>query len=177
MAFGTVSLAIGLILLIIGLILWVWSGALRAEADIPAGKVIYTDSGTWFGNDDVLASRHFRLVGKPDYLVEDDEGMIVPVELKSKKAPAEPHEGHIFQLAAYCLLVEENYGVRPDYGIIQYKDKSFRLDYSYELEEDLLDVLADMRTDLEEPTVNRDHTDWLRCSRCGLRGACNQRLG
>ncbi len=101
----------------------------------------------------------------------------VPVELKSKNAPKEPHEGHILQLAAYCLLVEENYGIRPDYGIIQYRDKAFAVNYTEDIEEDLLDLLADMQTDLMELEVDRDHNDWGRCSRCGVRARCSQRLG
>lgn len=178
MVFGTFSLAIGLLLLALALGLWLWSRNLEEEAGLPDGNVIYTDAGSaWFSNNDALASTHLRLTGKPDYLVEESNGMIVPVELKSSTAPAEPHEGHILQLAAYCLLVEENYGIRPTYGIIQYNDKSFAVDYTPELEDDLLDLLADMRADLFAPDVNRDHNDWIRCTRCGVRGACVQRLG
>lgn len=103
--------------------------------------------------------------------------MIVPVELKSGKAPPEPHEGHILQLAAYCLLVAANYNIRPDYGIIQYKDHAFAVDFTPELEEDMLDLLAEMRADLFTSNVDRDHNDWVRCSRCGVRGHCDQRLG
>ncbi|MCP4357261.1 MAG: Dna2/Cas4 domain-containing protein [Chloroflexi bacterium] len=174
---STLSLGIGLLLLTLALGLLVWSRSLNEEAGLPEGKVIYTDAGTWFDNDEVLSSRTLHLVGKPDYLVEEADGMIVPVELKSGKAPADPHEGHILQLAAYCRLVEENYGVRPTHGIIQYKGGAFAVDYTAELEEDLLDLLADMREDLYAADVDRDHNSWVRCSRCGLRGQCSQRLG
>lgn len=177
MIIGPVALGIGLLLLALGLILWLWARSLAEETGLPKGKVIYTDAGTWFGNDEPLLARDIKLVGKPDYLIEDDRGMIIPVELKSKKAPAQAHEGHILQLAAYCLLVEENYGVRPDYGIIQYKDKAFAIDYTIDMEEDLLDLLADMREDMVEAEVDRDHHDWVRCSRCGIRAHCQQRLG
>jgi len=101
----------------------------------------------------------------------------VPVELKSGRAPAEPWEAHIFQLAAYCLLVEENYGIRPSHGIIQYKNRAFAVDYTAELEEDFLDLLADMREDLYEVELDRDHNDWARCAKCGVRRDCTQRLG
>lgn len=177
MVIGTLSLGIGLLLLALGLGLWLWSRSLEAQTGLPPGQVIYTDAGTWFGNDEVLISRQLRLAGKPDYLVEEQDGMIVPVELKSAKAPVDPHEGHILQLAAYCLLVQENYGVRPEYGIIQYRDKAFAVDFSDDLEEDVLDLLADMRADLLEADVDRDHEDWHRCTRCGVRGQCRQRLG
>lgn len=177
MVFGTFSLGVGLLLLALALGLWLWSRNLEEEAGLPDGQVIYTDAGTWFGNSEALVAQNLRLVGKPDYLVEEDDGMIVPVELKSSAAPTDPHEGHILQLAAYCLLVEENYGIRPTYGIIQYKDRAFAVDYTDDLEEDLLDLLADMRADLFAPEVDRDHNDWVRCTRCGVRGQCRQRLG
>jgi CRISPR-associated exonuclease Cas4 len=177
MVFGSLSLAIGLLLLALALGLWLWSRNLEGEAGLPEGKVIYNDGRAWFGNDDVLVAADLRLAGKPDYLIQEPDGMIVPVELKSAKAPSEPHEGHILQLAAYCLLVTENYGVRPDYGIIQYNDRAFQVDYTDDLEEDLLDLLAEMREDLFASNVDRDHNDWARCARCGVRGGCSQRLG
>jgi CRISPR-associated exonuclease Cas4 len=169
------GIALVLLLVVVGLLLR--SQTLSQDAGLPEGKIIYTDAGTWFGNSDVLVARDLKLAGKPDYLIEAADGMIVPVELKSKKAPKDPHEGHILQLAAYCLLVEENYGVRPTYGIIQYQDKAFAIDYTADIEDDLLDLLADMRADLAAAEVDRDHNDWVRCARCGLRAHCSQRLG
>jgi CRISPR-associated exonuclease Cas4 len=80
------------------------------------------------------------------------------------------------QLAAYCLLVEEVYGIRPSHGILQYRDNAFAIDYTDDLEEDLLDLLADMREDMFEEEIDRDHDDRRRCARCGVRTYCNQRL-
>jgi CRISPR-associated exonuclease Cas4 len=177
MLFGAFSLGIALLLLALALGLWLWSRSLEERAGLPGGKLIYNDSGGWFSNDDVLVAHDLRLSGKPDYLVQDADGRIVPVELKSSNAPSQPYESHILQLAAYCLLVEENYGVRPAYGIIQYKDRAFSVDYTAELEDDLLDLLAEMREDMFAADVDRDHSDWARCSRCGVRNQCSQRLG
>ena len=47
-----------------------------------------------------------NLAGKPDYLVRRWR-YVLPVEVKSGPAPAEPYRSHVLQLAAYCLLVEE----------------------------------------------------------------------
>jgi CRISPR-associated exonuclease Cas4 len=177
MAWGSWSLGAGFLLLGIALWLWLRARNLEIESGLPQGRVIYTDTGTWFPNDDPLYAQDVRLVGKPDYLVEQADGSIIPVELKSGRTPDEPHEGHILQLAAYCYLVAENYGRRPEYGIIQYKNRAFAVDYTLELEEDLLDLLAEMHEDLFESDVDRDHNDWQRCNRCGVRRHCNQRLG
>lgn len=164
------------ILLLFALAIWLWANGLRRQTGLPEGKVIYTDTGTWFANNEPFYAPAFRLVGKPDYLVQEADGMVVPVELKSGLAPAEPWESHVLQLAAYCLLVTEKYGRRPGYGILQYKDKAFAIDYTDDLEEDLLNLLADMHSDLFEGELDRDHNDWNKCARCGFRTHCVQRL-
>ena len=110
------------------------------------------------------------------YLVEHAGGVIIPVEVKSAPAPPEPYDGHVLQLAAYCLLVEENYGVRPPYGIIQYDDDAFEIEYTEDLEEGVLDLLAAMREDSFSADLARDHDDPRRCARCGFRDACAQAL-
>jgi CRISPR-associated exonuclease Cas4 len=117
-----------------------------------------------------------QLVGRPDYLVEAPDGSVIPVEVKSGRAPAAPYDGHILQLAAYCYLVAVNYGKRPSYGILQYRNRAFAIDYTDDLESDLLDVLADMQAALQAEDIDRDHNDWRRCARCGVRGDCYQRL-
>lgn len=152
------------------------SRALRRQTGLPDGEVIYTDTGTWLPNHDVLLSRTFRVAGKPDYLVKQRDGSLIPVELKSGLAPAKPHDGHLLQLAAYCLLVHEHFGKRPDYGVLQYRDQAFAVDYTVELEEDLLYLLAEMRETAAVGNPMRDHNDWHRCNKCGVRRMCRQRL-
>ena len=172
------ALGLGFVLLAVALLLW-WRGSVLAEqSGLPNGRILYTDAGSaWVTNDESLYDPHLRLVGKPDYLVEEANGMIVPVEIKSGRAPVEPWESHLYQLASYCWLVEIEYGIRPSHGIIQYKDRAFAVDYTDELREDLLDLLTEMREDMYEVEVDRDHNDWHRCARCGMASACTQRLG
>ena len=79
-------------------------------------------------------------------------------------------------MAAYCLLVEKTYGKRPPYGIIHYPGRDFAVDYTPELENALLDLLADMRIDEQRAEVHRSHEDEHRCRRCGFRQICDQRL-
>jgi CRISPR-associated exonuclease Cas4 len=80
------------------------------------------------------------------------------------------------QLAAYCLLVEENFGVRPPYGILQYKDQAFAIDYTGDLEADLLDVLDEMRAARDDPDPEPGHDERQRCAACGVRQACDRRM-
>jgi CRISPR-associated exonuclease Cas4 len=169
-------LALGATFALLALFAWLWARGQRAQAGLPQGRVIFADTGTWFPQKQPLYSESLQLVGRPDYLVQEAGGAVIPVEVKSSQAPSAPHEGHLFQLAAYCLLVQENYGYRPDYGIIQYNDRAFAVDFTPELEADLLDVLAEMRGDLFEDELDRDHNDERRCAACGLRDHCFQRL-
>lgn len=171
---GTIQ--IGLALLLVVTAVWLWSRGLHEQTGLPGGDVIYTDSGTWYRNGKPLYANDLQLVGKPDYLVEQHDGMIIPVELKSSRAPREPREGHLLQLAAYCLLVEENYGIRPSHGILQYQDKAFAVEYSDDLEDDLLDVIDEMRQGLQGHELERDHNEWQKCAKCGVRNHCYQRL-
>ncbi len=173
---GTLSLLLLVGLMGVTAVLYLWSQRVRQKSGVPAGEIIYTDTGMWFPNNSALHAADLRLVGKPDYLVEQADGSIIPVEIKSGRAPTEPWEGHVLQLAAYCLLVEENYGKRPSYGILQYKDVAFSIEYTPELEEDLLNIIADMQDDAHHPIPSRDHNNWKKCTHCSINHACDQRL-
>ena len=153
-----------------------WSNRLREQSGLPEGEVIYTDQETWKAVAKPLVDDDLQLIGKPDYLVQTAEGEIIPVELKSSRAPKTPRDGHVMQLAAYCALVEYNYGRRPSHGVIQYADGAFAVDYTEALEEDLLDVIAEMREGMFVEEVNRSHGNGRVCGACGVREVCDQRL-
>lgn len=168
-------LYIGLILLLLGLFLLWRASRQRRAAGLPSGRLIYTDTHGWGRVEQPLTAAELGLTGKPDYLVQAG-GQIIPVEVKSGRAPAAPYDSHIFQLAAYCLLVEKTYGRRPPYGIIHYSSRDFAVDYTRELEAALLDRLAEIRRDESRRDVPRSHEQPTRCRRCGFRGVCDQSL-
>ena len=176
MAWGGLPFSLLLIFLAMAVILLLRARGLQEQSGLPDGEVIYTDAGTWFPNDEPLTSAERRLVGKPDYLVQQDNGEIIPVEIKSGHAPNAPWPGHILQLAAYCQLVDDVYGIRPSFGILQYQDQAFTIGYSAELEEELLVVMEEMRQDFQSADVDRSHDDFRRCHACGLRDKCRQRI-
>jgi CRISPR-associated exonuclease Cas4 len=136
---------------------------------------VYADTGGWDRLERPLFSRELLLTGKPDYLIADGAD-VIPVEVKSSRAPVQPYPSHLLQLAAYCLLVEECYGRRPPYGIVKYADRAFEVDYTPELEGELLAVLDYMRSDLADGNAPRGHEDPRRCSACGYRRWCEQEL-
>jgi CRISPR-associated exonuclease Cas4 len=169
-------LYLSLFLLLIALLLLWRSSRQRREAGLPGGRLIYTDTRGWGKLEKPLTVVELGLTGKPDYLVNSG-GTIIPIEVKSGRAPAAPYDSHIFQLAAYCLLVEKTYGKRPPYGIIHYSGRDFAIDYTRELESALLDRLAEIRRDESRSDVPRSHEEPHRCRRCGFRSVCDQSLG
>lgn len=165
----------GVALLAIALVFFWLSSRTRRSAGLPGGRVIYTDTRTWGPVEKPLYDRALGLTGKPDYLVEKN-GQIIPVEVKSGRAPDAPYDSHIYQLAAYCILVERELGSRPPYGIIHYEDRDFAVDYTHDLENAVLDILAEMRRDERREEVNRSHVIPARCAKCGYRNVCEEKL-
>jgi CRISPR-associated exonuclease Cas4 len=167
-------------LLLAGLGLWLLVRARRAYRDtgLPVGRITYVDTGAWNRCERPLFSRQHRLTGKPDYLISSPAG-VIPVEVKSGAAPQQPYSAHILQLAAYCLLVEEQESRAVPYGIIKYADRAFEIDYTPTLRAQVVDTLEAMRRGLRTPErkgVERSHDEPRRCLGCGYRDQCDQRL-
>jgi CRISPR-associated exonuclease Cas4 len=167
---------VAILLVLAGIFLFWQSGRSQKAAGLPGGRVIYTDTRAWGEKvEKPLYDGLTGLTGKPDYLVEKN-GRIIPVEVKSGRAPQAPYDAHIYQLGAYCLLVEKCLKSRPPYGIIHYEDRDFAVDYTHQLENAVLDILVDMRRDETREEVNRSHENSGRCVKCGFRNICDQKL-
>lgn len=169
-----------------------WLAARRGvrRADLPEGRIIYSDTGVPVGRiapvtlnergerqEKPLVSHRHGLTGRPDYLVRT-EGGIVPVEAKSTRCPANgvPYASHLMQLASYCLLVEETLGERVPFGVVRYRDRQLRVDYTDELRESLLSLLAEMRGARRASDVHRSHEETARCAACSYREICDESL-
>jgi CRISPR-associated exonuclease Cas4 len=157
---------------------------------LPEGSVIYSDTGkpvgrlapTEIGREGVKQERPLRsealgLVGRPDYLIETDGG-VVPVEAKSAAVPpnGRPRDSHVAQLAAYCLLVEDVLGAAVPYGLIKYRDREVRVEYTPELKEHALALIDEMNDAALAEEVHRSHEDPRRCAGCSLRDVCTESL-
>ncbi len=167
------ALLFGVILLLLAYTLWQKSRATRQATGVPSGRIIYEDVDQGRPPDGPLISEKWRLVGKPDYLVESEDGLI-PVEVKSANLPRNgtPYWGHVLQLAAYCLLVEEVHGERPPYGYIRYRDKTVQVPYTDALRKALLDTLFEVQMALQAEGMARSHNDAWRCAHCGMAYVC-----
>ncbi len=166
---------IALVLAIIGAAALWWSGRVSQAAGLPAGRVIYADTGRWQRAEAPLISRRWGLVGRPDYLVRHGRELI-PVEVKSGPRPVQPYPSHLLQLAAYCLLVEDWAGLRPSYGLLRYDDATLEVPFDDALRQTVLEIVAELRRALTRADVARSHNEPARCRGCGLRHACEQSL-
>jgi CRISPR-associated exonuclease Cas4 len=163
------------LLVLAALVLFWIASRQRRAIGLPAGRVIYADTSHWGKVEKPLYDAFLGLTGKPDYLVEQS-GRLIPVEIKSSRVSQAPYDGHIFQLAAYCLLSQRAFGKRPPHGILHYPNQTYAIDFSPQLETALLDILANMRHQEHSKDVSRSHTSQTRCSRCGFRSVCDQAL-
>jgi CRISPR-associated exonuclease Cas4 len=168
-------LALAAILALLAFLLFWLSARQQRRAGLPGGRVIYADTGRWNRAEKPLYAPSLNLTGKPDYLVEQN-GRIIPVEVKSSRVGEAPYDAHIFQLAAYCYLVEHSFGKRPPYGILHYPNRTFAIDYTRQLQAALEEILAEMRTLDNSLEVERSHSELARCRRCGYRNGCDQAL-
>jgi CRISPR-associated exonuclease Cas4 len=164
-----------IILLLAGLALLALGHRQRQSSGLPGGRIIYADTRAWGKVEEPLYDPELGLVGRPDYLVQQGE-VYIPVEVKSSRVTDAPYDSHVFQLAAYCLLVERIYGKRPAYGILHYPNRTFAIDYTPALEAALRGTLDEMRQLEGRKEVRRSHDSPPRCQRCGYRSMCDQKL-
>ncbi len=167
----------GLLVLVALICFWLATRQQKVSG-LPAGRVIYSDTSRWTPVEKPLFDAVLGLTGRPDYLVETDgmDGPVIPVEVKSHHSGQAPYDSHIFQLAAYCLLIERQLGRRPPYGILKYPDQALSIDFTPALETALRDLLEGMREAEHHKNIPRSHDSPPRCARCGYQGVCDQSL-
>ena len=165
------------ILILAGVLLMWWGRRKRAVTGLPAGEVIYSDTALWQEVKQPLLSRRYGLVGRPDYLVQVKENgrqFTVPVEVKSRRKPQQPLDGHLLQLGAYCLLVEDTYKSQPPYGLLHYADATLRIPFDENLRRSVLATADAIRRGRRASDVARQHDDPARCRGCGYAHACGE---
>lgn len=166
---------VALILVVFALLLLRQGARQQRASGLPTGRVLYADPKLIGAPERPLFDADSMLTGRPDYLVEEN-GAVIPVEVKSGWAPPEPYEGHVYQLLAYCLLVERSSGKRPPYGILRYRNRSFAIDYTHQAERELLRLVEEMHDAGASRNLARSHELPARCSKCGYRLVCDEKL-
>lgn len=165
-----------LISIIAAILAWLLGRPRFAQTRLLALKIRYADVGTIYQQPSLISAR-YGLSGRPDYLVRFDDG-VVPVELKSGKSPrsGRPYEGHMLQLAAYCLLVEDVCQAFVPYGLLQYEDRCIRVEYTSTARGNLLVILEEMRSVKRGRELHINHNCPAKCRSCGFREVCGEGL-
>jgi CRISPR-associated exonuclease Cas4 len=148
------------------------AAATRARYDV-RGDLVYVDSTA--EKPKLFVSKRLGLSGRPDAVVMDGDHHI-PVELKTGRVPRGPLFSHILQVVAYCVLLEEEYGRAPPYGIIRYGDTAFEIEYNEDQKQLLLQKLGEMRGAIVKGEAHRNHNRPGKCIHCSRRSGCPERL-
>lgn len=128
----------------------------------------------------LFKSRKRGLSGRPDLILKE-EGYHIPVEYKSGRVPKGPYFSHILQLAAYGIIMEEEYGKRPPYGYIKYGPKDKQEQFKVELDDKLMDVVLFEKVEaikkaIDDGEAHRNHNRPGKCRNCSRRKVCPEAL-
>ncbi len=178
----TVNLA-SILFLFLAVLFFCWGWRERQRTGLPTGKVVTLDLHDRQRLQTPLFSKRYRLTGQPDYLIQRGKEWI-PVEVKTVGEVHQPYESHIFQLLAYCLLVEEHYGYQHRDGYLHYRSRfardregiTYQIEYTPERRKRLIDLLGQMHSLEQVADIDRSHQEVARCRGCGYASLCDQKL-
>lgn len=100
---------------------------------------------------------------------------VVPIELKSGKAPKEgAWENHKVQLAAYALLLESVFKVSIGAGYVKYIDEgiSRRIEINAFLKDQVRELIASVNGLLQSRSLPGKCGNVNKCEKCGLKKIC-----
>jgi CRISPR-associated exonuclease Cas4 len=163
------------LLLVLGVILLVFANRRIEKVGFNEGQILSWDSPVGELITEVLCDESIGLAGKPDYIIKQKK-MVLPVEVKSSKFKNNPYASHIYQLAAYCRLIDKNYNIRPKFGVLQYTNQTVHIEYTKNLENRLLTLINKMQNQAKQLQLDRSHRSRNRCNNCGYSSFCDQRL-
>ena len=124
----------------------------------------------------LFISKKYGISGRPDFVLLVGEEHI-PVELKTGRVPRGPLFSHIMQVATYCILIEEEFGVPPSHGIIRYGLIENEVEYDQGLKDLVLKKADEMRNFLKAGGgVHRNHKKLGKCRNCSRRNVCPEKL-
>jgi len=149
-------------------------------------KKSYGDGDLVYGGESsgMLSCRlgEVYLIGKPDIVLQNSQTKkAFVVDLKSGKAPEKMKPSHELQLAAYFIMVEKNFPVQVEKGIIRYLDDGNK-ELSVANTPDLRNILELRVRDIAAakklinegvtPPLSRNHNDPKKCRNCEFRTGC-----
>lgn len=152
----------------------------KKKLNLPASsKMIQADDLDKDRGDPLVSKKHF-LIGLPDMIIEE-EGIMVPVEVKTGRIPLKPYFSHIMQLGAYMVLTDYKFGQITTHGYIEYapsKDnrKRFKIEWDMMTKALVLSKVSEIREAERTKVAHRNHNREGKCRNCSRRDSCPERL-
>lgn len=113
-----------------------------------------------------VAEPNLELHGRVDR-IEQHENRIIPVEIKSTKAPEEGiWDSHRVQLAAYMMILKANQ------GSLEYSNKTITLEKDEEMETEILNLIQEVKEMLQKTELPEINQNQNKCNKCGIRNEC-----
>ena len=165
---------IGQCILLMGIILGIWR-LLRPTIRVKNKKEIGVKRASSIYSDEkgtkMLIAQELGLQGKPDMIFETWVlRSYIPLEIKSGTLKEEmPHEGDLYQLVIYFILIEAVYGKRPPYGKLVYANKTFKVRNTAKLRKMALKTVEEMRAMLNKKYRPQATPEYMKCKHCVCR--------
>ncbi|MBD3408119.1 MAG: CRISPR-associated protein Cas4 [Candidatus Lokiarchaeota archaeon] len=170
-SFTVISLIIGILLIVLGTYYSWKNHHIKRSYHIPDGKITYADLNI---SEKTLFSPRYRLAGKPDYIVKQQEKLL-PVEVKSG-AYSHPQFHHIMQLTAYCVLLEDTFQTFVPQGLLVYPSGHHMIMMNPKVRFQLEQIIHEINYSKRSQTAYRNHHDKWKCRSCSLRQHCMEKL-
>ena len=145
----------------------------REKHGIGSDDIVYIDELD--ERPKMFISKKYGLRGRPDYVLLSGSDHI-PVEVKTGRNPRGPLFSHILQTGVYCLLLEEEYGKPPPFGLLKYENTQHEIDYTSDMKKLVLNKLLEMRELMVTKNVHRNHNRKGKCIHCSRRDKCPEKL-
>jgi hypothetical protein len=131
---------------------------------------LFLAAGPLAETEPLLVDETHRIRGRPDYLLRHKKGPI-PIELKPLRTSRTLYESDRLQIATYLMLTPG-----APYGIVRYKDTTFRVYLTKELEARCLAIAQEVRAARRATVVHRTHNVPAKCRACAHKAACGEAL-
>lgn len=143
--------------------------SIRADSVIKTLKLGFLGKELWrnlkpkFLTEFQIVSEELGLKGRVDRILLSDN--IIPYEIKTRD---EIYEQDKIQLAAYSLLLQEEFDKKIEKGVIEAKTKEEDVEITKELKEKVLEI-ADKIRNMKEASF---HNNFNKCKNCKLKQEC-----
>jgi len=121
-----------------------------------------------------IESEKLQLKGIIDRIEMHEDGYI-PIELKTGKMPKEGvWLGHRIQIAAYAMLIEENFNTNVKEGFVRYLDtnETRQIAINPFMKEEIIDLTKEIQNLLKNQEIPNYCENRNKCVNCGLRSTC-----